>query len=84
MNSLEKIITTIGIIAFLGAMAWQQCCNQTTCEAEIDKTSSAENPEVIKTLETYEYLEPYVPSDVSISDSDTFDTDEEIDQTIEF
>ncbi|MBE50797.1 MAG: hypothetical protein CMP51_03810 [Flavobacteriales bacterium] len=68
MNSLEKIITTIGIIAFLGAMVWQQCCNQTTCEAEINETSSAANQEVIAV----------------ISDRDTFDTDEEIDQNIEF
>ena len=84
MNSLEKIITTIGIIAFLGAMAWQQCCNQTTCEAEINETSSAENPEVIneEILKKYEYAEPF-PA-VIRSDRDTFDTDEEIDQNIEF
>ena len=82
MNSLEKIITAIGIIAFLGAMAWQQCCNQTTCEAEIDKTSSAEHPEVIMPIKTYELLEPLT---VTISDRDTgVFKDLEIDQNIEF
>ena len=83
MNSLEKIITTIGIIAFLGAMAWQQCCNQTTCEAEINEKSSAEHPEVIMPLKTYEIAEP-IPAAI-ISDRDTFDSDlEVIDQNIEF